>query len=432
MTLTPRQKQTLEFINSYSKKYGLSPSLKEIGKKLKVSSPATVHQHIKMLETKGYLNKEKNQPRGIEITKKEKLVRIPLLGAIAAGQPIEALQQNESIAVPKSKIPAGEVYALKVLGNSMIDEGINDGDVVLVKHQSTAENGQKVVALLDNSEATLKKFYKERGQIRLQPANKNMEPIILRNGRNISIQGVVLNIIPEEEKPIIKFHEYKELERYKKMPLNKIIHGDALIELKKFPSESIDLIITDPPYGLSKKGIQNDYDLNVFYKSLPDSYRILKKDSFYITFFSTKFLPKIFENNPFTYFWNLILYYPNGRVGSPIGYTKYMSCMVFKKGGPKMIKRNKDIFVDTPGRMIEPDEGFIDHPTPKPKTFINGVIRMFSKEGNTILDPFIGSGSTAMACKQTNRNFIGIEIDKNYYKLAQKRLTNFRKVSTLI
>jgi SOS regulatory protein LexA len=124
------------------------------------------------------------------------MVKIPLLGTIAAGQPIEAIQDKEMIAVPKSKIPrSAEVYALRVVGNSMVDENINDGDIILVRRQETAENGQKVVALIDNYEATLKKYYRERGHIRLQPANKNMEPIILRNGRDFAIQGIVLDVI---------------------------------------------------------------------------------------------------------------------------------------------------------------------------------------------------------------------------------------------
>ena len=93
-----------------------------------------------------------------------------------------------------------------------------------------------------------------------------------------------------------------------------------------------------------------------------------------------------------------------------------------------MTKRNKDIFVDTPGRMIEPDEGFIDHPTPKPKTFIAAILEMFSKEGDIVLDPFIGSGSTAMACKLTKRKYIGIELDEKYCRLAEKRLKNFNLV----
>lgn len=203
---------------------------------------------------------------------------------------------------------------------------------------------------------------------------------------------------------------------------NTIQNIDCLEGFKQLPDKSIDLIFTDPPYGLNKTGIKNDQNLELFYKILPESYRVLKDDAYFITFFSTKFLPKIFKDNPFDYFWNFVLYCPNASVFSPIGFTKYMSCLVFKKGNPQMNKRGKDIFVDTPGRMVEPDEGFIKHPTPKPKTFIKDILNMFSKENDLILDPFIGSGSVAVACKQINRNYIGFEIDLEYCKIAKERL----------
>ncbi len=204
--------------------------------------------------------------------------------------------------------------------------------------------------------------------------------------------------------------------------INKIICGDALQLIKKIPNRKIDLILTDPPYGLGKEGVYSDENLTTFYKILPECYRVLRDNSFFITFFSTKFLPALFKHNPFTYFWQIILYCPEGAVRSPIGITKYMSCFVFKKGNPKIISRNRDLFIDTPGKLVEPDEGFIDHPTPKPKHFIKEILRMFSKEGDLVLDPFIGSGSTAVACKQLKRRFIGFEINKRYYQLAQKRL----------
>lgn len=207
--------------------------------------------------------------------------------------------------------------------------------------------------------------------------------------------------------------------------LNTIQNIDCMEGFRKLSNKSIDLILTDPPYGLNKTSVDNDSSLALFYSILPESYRVLKDDAFFITFFSTKFLPQIFKNNPFEYFWNFVLYCPNGRVLSPIGCTKYMSCIVFKKGNPRMIKRGKDIFVDTPGKLVEPDEGFINHPTPKPKTFIKEILQMFSKEGDIVLDPFIGSGSTAVACKQTKRNFIGFEINKEYCKLTQERLVKF-------
>ena len=251
--LTPRQKEVLDFVTSYIKKRGFAPSIKEMGKRLDVAI-STIHQHLKALENKGYLLKQKNQPRGIEIAKSEKMVSIPLLGTITAGQPIEVIENRETLAIPKSKLPkSSEVYALRVQGNSMIDENIKDGDIVLVKQQDIAENGERVVALIDNYEATLKKFYRERGYIRLQPANKTYEPIIIRKDRDIKIQGVVIDVIRnEEELRAEKITTTKEIKRRRTLPLNQIILGDAMQELRKLPDESCDVIIIDPPYNIGK------------------------------------------------------------------------------------------------------------------------------------------------------------------------------------
>jgi len=207
--------------------------------------------------------------------------------------------------------------------------------------------------------------------------------------------------------------------------INKIICGDCLELIKLIPDNSIDCIITDPPYGLNKNGIKNDKDLSLFYNILPDCYRVLKDDSFFATFFSTKYLPDLFKNNPFAYFWQFVLYCPEGSVRSPIGFTKYMSCFVFKKGNPKLRKWKTDIFKDTPGKMVEPDEGFIEHPTPKPKHFIKEIMDMITLEDDLILDPFIGSGSTAVACRQLKRRFIGFEVKEDYCLLANERVAKF-------
>jgi DNA modification methylase len=204
--------------------------------------------------------------------------------------------------------------------------------------------------------------------------------------------------------------------------INKIICGDCSELIKLIPNNSIDIVFTDPPYGLNKNGVRGDADLSLFYNILPECDRVLKQNSFFIVFFSTKFLPQLFKDNPFNYFWQIVLYCPEGRVKSPIGFTKYMSCFIFKKGKPKIIRWNKDIFIDTPGKMVEPDEGYIDHPTPKPKHFTKEILKMFTKENDLILDPFIGSGSTAIACLQLNRKFIGFEIEEKYCKIALERV----------
>ena len=193
--LTPKQKKIFEYIKKYLKEKDYSPSLEEIGKRFGLVK-STVHQHVEESKEKGYLNKIENQPRSIEINKKQKisdLVAIPLLGTIAAGEPIEAIEDKETVEVPKSQLSkSGEHFALRVRGNSMIDEGIFDGDTVIIRKQPDAENGETVVALINDNEVTLKKVYKEKGKFRLQPANLNLKPIYTKD---LIIQGKVTSIV---------------------------------------------------------------------------------------------------------------------------------------------------------------------------------------------------------------------------------------------
>ena len=194
--LTKRQKQILDYINSYTQKYEYAPSLEDIKKHFELSSVATIHQHVEALRHKGYLKKRANQPRGIETFRKkpqENIIRIPLLGTIAAGSPIEVIEDPQTITVSKDQISSsGRHFALRVKGNSMIDEGIFDGDTVIIREQSTAENGETVVAIIDQNEATLKKLYKEKGHIRLQPANQALLPLY---PEEVEIRGKVISII---------------------------------------------------------------------------------------------------------------------------------------------------------------------------------------------------------------------------------------------
>jgi len=171
--ITKKQKQVLDYITSFRKKRGYSPALEEIRKHFKLASVSTAHFHVRKLQELGLLEKQYNKPRSIALYENEAMVKIPLLGLIAAGQPIEAIQNKETIAVSQNKLPrSGEFYALRVIGNSMIDENINDGDIVLVKQQSVAENGQRVVALIDNYEATLKNFTKNEDMSGYSPRIK--------------------------------------------------------------------------------------------------------------------------------------------------------------------------------------------------------------------------------------------------------------------
>lgn len=200
--LTQKQKKVLDYVSKYIEKRGYAPTTKEISTKFDISL-STAHGHLKNLETTGYLQKENNKARAIEVIKREDMITIPVLGPIAAGQPIEALEIPEStIAISKKEITSTcKHYALRVQGNSMINEGIFDGDIVVLRQQSTADNGQTVVAIIDDNEATLKKIYREKGRFRLQPANQEMLPFYRKE---VEIRGVVVKIIRNLDNNILE------------------------------------------------------------------------------------------------------------------------------------------------------------------------------------------------------------------------------------
>ncbi|HCY45016.1 MAG TPA: repressor LexA [Firmicutes bacterium] len=187
--LTKRQEDVLKYIKKYIAKHGFPPATREIGEALGLTSPATVHTHIKKLVQKGYLRTTKSKFRTIEVVGNneynmpDNLVRVPMLGKVTAGSPIEAIEKpDEYFDLPVSLVPKEEkVFVLEVSGESMINKGIYDGDVVIVQEQKNARNGDIVVAMNDNDEVTLKTFYKEKDHIRLQPENDTMAPIILPN-----------------------------------------------------------------------------------------------------------------------------------------------------------------------------------------------------------------------------------------------------------
>lgn len=192
-TLTKRQKQILDFVSGFFKNNGYSPSFEEISEHFGLSALSTVHEHITALVDKGYLKKDEHRERGLYLPiKKKQYLEIPLIGAIACGQPIEALEHiGEIIKVIREPILKGNLYALRAKGDSMIGDGIFDGDIIIARKQNMAENGDTVVATIDN-EATLKKFYQEKNKIKLQPANPAYEPIY---SQYVEVKGVVIKII---------------------------------------------------------------------------------------------------------------------------------------------------------------------------------------------------------------------------------------------
>ncbi|MFA5107434.1 MAG: transcriptional repressor LexA [Patescibacteria group bacterium] len=189
--LTKKQKEILDFVVEFIKVNDFSPSYREIADHLGLSSPATIAEHIRGLEDKGFLKADAGKARSLEPTRVarfKKAIELPLAGLITAGAPIEAIEERETITVPAEIVRDENSYVLKVKGESMIDDGILDGDFVIVERSFYPRNGDVVVALLDNTYATLKRYYRERDRIRLQPANAKMKPIYAKNP---AIQGIV-------------------------------------------------------------------------------------------------------------------------------------------------------------------------------------------------------------------------------------------------
>ena len=196
MNLTKKQSELLRFVKDFVRENDYSPSCREIAEGLGVSSPATIHQHLQALKSKGFLNINPEMPRGLSLTSQVlrlgRTIELPLAGLITAGEPIEAVEDNETMAVPADLVSDENAFVLRVKGESMIDEGILSGDYVVVERNHSPRNGDVVVALLNNAYATLKKFYRETNRIRLQPANPAMEPIYCKD---VAIRGIVRAII---------------------------------------------------------------------------------------------------------------------------------------------------------------------------------------------------------------------------------------------
>jgi len=198
MSLTKKQKQVYDYIVSYLDQNGYSPTQVEIQSNFGFKSLGSVQDYVKYLKNAGYLESDSNSVRGLVPTTPESTnnspnaIEIPLHGSVAAGNPIEAFEGNETIDVPAGMIGSGNHFALTVSGESMIEDGILDGDLIVIKEQNSANNGQTVVAVMDN-EATVKRYYKSKNQIELHPANSSMSPIIVNNG-DFNIKGVLVGL----------------------------------------------------------------------------------------------------------------------------------------------------------------------------------------------------------------------------------------------
>jgi len=478
--ITKRQKQVLDFIKSFKDKKGYAPSLEEIAKHLRLSSVSTAHHHISKLEKEGLIKRERNEPRAIELVeeKKEELVKIPLVGTIAAGEPIEAIEDPETIKVPKSQLSkSGEHYALRVQGDSMIKEGIFDGDIVVIRKQPDAENGETVVALINGNEVTLKKIYKEKSGFRLQPANPNLKPIFTKE---LMVQGKVITVIRKfeklKEKAILektssnKEKNQKTENNFKKW-LNTIQCMDCVEGMKKLPDNSIDLVVTSPPYDEIRDYKGFNYDLHATGKEL---YRILKDGgvavmviqdqtrNFGKTLTSFKTIIEWCENIGFKLFecviyrkygaegawWNKRFrvdheYMPIFLKGEKPRYFNKEPLKIPSKWGGKTLTGGATRLTNGQTLKARPikinplkcrgtvwdylmcgDKNPLKskHPATFPDQLPADFIQCFCPPGGIVLDPFMGSGTTAVAAVKLDRNFIGFEISKEYCDIAKERL----------
>jgi repressor LexA len=196
-TLTKRQKEIVDYLDVFIAEHGYAPTLEEIGARFGLSSPATVHKHLTNLEDKGLLRRKWNHSRALELVpqkRKVAAVELPLLGQVAAGRPIEAIETPGTLALPEELVRRENSYVLRVKGDSMIEDGILDGDFIVVEERPAPENGETIVALV-NGEATVKRFFRERnGRVRLQPANQRMTPILVKE-REFSSRGRVVAVL---------------------------------------------------------------------------------------------------------------------------------------------------------------------------------------------------------------------------------------------
>src|SRR3989344_5047086 len=457
--LTKKQKKVLDFIEFYTQKHGLSTSHDEIRKHLKLSSVSTVNHYMKILQGKGYIKREKNSARSVEIGRKESIINIPFKGYIAAGQPIEVIEEYETIPVPRSLFSNGDLFALGVKGDSMIDEGIFDGDTVIIRKQSTVEDGETAVALINNNEVTLKKIYKEKNRIRLQPANPKLKPFYVKE---VIIQGKVIST----------FRNIEEQENKNgKIKLNNIYNENCLDTMAKMPDNFIDMTVTSPPYDDMRKYGGNKF--SEFELIVRELYRVTKNGGIVVWVIGdqtikgnetgTSFKHALyFKQIGFNLFDTMIyLKPPRGAVGNNKTYWQTFEYMfVFSKGTPKTInlikdRENKDERKGDTGtkRMYDgtllklnragyakygrrtnvweyligkghsaSDKIAYEHPAIFPEKLAQDHILSWSKKGDIVFDPFMGSGTTAKMAILNNRKYIGSELSREYCEIAKKRI----------
>ncbi|KKT85588.1 MAG: Modification methylase [Parcubacteria group bacterium GW2011_GWD1_44_9] len=455
--LTKKQKRVLDYIEFYTQKHGFSPSHDEMRKHLKLSSVSTVNHYMKILQDKDYISREKNTARSVEIGKKKHLVNIPFKGYIAAGQPIEVVEEYETIAVPSSFVSTGNLFALGVKGDSMIDEGIFDGDTVIVRKQSSVEDGETAVALINNNEVTLKKIYKEKNRIRLEPANPRLKPLYVKE---VIIQGKVISTFRNIE---------EQNNKEGKTKLDNIYRSDCVEFMKSMDENSVDLTVTSPPYDELRDYKGYSFDFESIAKQL---FRVTKKGGVVVWVVGDKIKK---GNKTLTSFKQSLFFQQIGfNVHDVMIYRKkntpfmrsnaYTNCFefmfVFSKDSPKTfiplkvktVRQGKEMLPFNKGAdgvnkkilgELKPEKtmtniweyavGYggstsdrlaFEHPAIFPERLAEDHILSWTKVGDVVFDPMCGSGTTCKMAAFNKRHYLGCDISQEYVELAKKRLKN--------
>lgn len=453
--LTKKQKIVLEYIEKYSQKHGYSPSHDEIRKNQNLSSVSTVNHYMKILQDKGYIKHKKNTARSIEIGRKDRLIVIPFKGYIAAGLPIEVVEEFETITIPSSYVSTGNLFALGVKGDSMIDEGIFDGDTVIIREQSTVEDGETAVALINNNEVTLKKIYKEKNRIRLEPANPKLKPLYVKE---VIIQGKVISTFRNIE---------GQEKNYAKIKPNNIYRSDCVEFMKTMDENSIDLTVTSPPYDELRTYKGYSFDFENIAKQL---FRVTKIGGVVVWVVGDKIKK---GNKTLTSFKQALYFQQVGfNVHDVMIYRKkntpfmrsnaYTNCFEFmyvlSKGSPKTfiplkvktVRHGKEMLPHNKGadgvnkkilkelklektmtNIWEYAVGFggstsdklaFEHPAIFPEKLAEDHILSWTRENDLVFDPMCGSGTTCKMAKKNSRLYLGCDISEDYVNLAKRRL----------
>ena len=472
--ITKRQKQILDFIKIFSKNKGYIPSMEEIKIHFRLSSVSTISHHISRLEKEGYIKKHKNQPRAIEIVEnKDDTIEIPLIGTIINSRSIIVIDKPKKIQIPRLQLfRPGRYYALRILNNELANLGIFNKDIIIIRTQKMI-NDSTISLNSTNSKIIFKKFSGRKINIKLHNTHKTPWLISIKAAKKTIIRGVVVDVIKNTKKiQVTNFNSHTlNTRRYNRIPINQIICGDSAEELKKIPSNSIDLVVTSPPYDNIRKYHGFHYDLHATGQEI---YRVLKNGGIAVMVIQDQ--TKHFGKS-LTSFRTIVDWVDN------IGF-KLFECLIYKKHGaegawwrtrfrvdheymPVFLKGERPQYFNkeplkipskwggktlvggatrlTNGKTLKArpikinlmkDRGTIwdyttcgdgtrlkhTHPATFPDKLPYDFIQCFCPPNGIVLDPFIGSGTTALAAIQLGRRYIGIDISKDYCDLAKRRI----------